>query len=549
MVSRDNLLPLANDYFESMAACFPVMCASDEFHFLPRAQAAAKYDYRMEQLDRGSIADTITQLQNMRARFEKMDTTGWPLERCIDRDLLIANINGVLIELHHHQSWRFNPLLYLKIAFIGLEQAITAPTADEQQRQDRLHARLKAIPALLDNAQSNLSTIDDDNIRMSQIMLEDALAYLGGLPSLGLALDEFLLHQVQEALLKFRHHLQDIPSRPPAAPSQDLLILTLRRHFRCRREPQEIYAIAEDQWHQTLAYLNDLQKSIDRKRTWQQLYQSFRPDAIQAAGTFDLYSREIKSLQAFFQYKEFDRACIGAPLELAQTPVFLQSVRSSASFAAALGNRASAPSFFYISPTPPPGSSSESRDDLRARLHREYQFLSAHETVPGHHLLDACRRIHPNPIRRQIESPLFYEGWATYAESLLFDYGYLDGPMLRLVDAKRRLWRLARCMIDVGSYGKQLSSTAALALLAQTGFSAEEGQRQIKRFRLNPGYQLCYSLGLYEIQQLKKKFAPLLGPGQFDIFILAGGELPFHRIAQRLAAQTDHSQALSPPAS
>ena len=55
-----------------------------------------------------------------------------------------------------------------------------------------------------------------------------------------------------------------------------------------------------------------------------------------------------------------------------------------------------------------------------------------------------------NPIRRQIESPLFYEGWASYAESMLIEYGYLDDPHGITRQSKRELWRSARCQIDVG---------------------------------------------------------------------------------------------------
>jgi uncharacterized protein (DUF885 family) len=56
-------------------------------------------------------------------------------------------------------------------------------------------------------------------------------------------------------------------------------------------------------------------------------------------------------------------------------------------------------------------------------------MLTAHETIPGHHFLDSIRRSLKNPIRRQIESPLFYEGWASYAESMLIEYGYLEETM------------------------------------------------------------------------------------------------------------------------
>jgi uncharacterized protein (DUF885 family) len=58
----------------------------------------------------------------------------------------------------------------------------------------------------------------------------------------------------------------------------------------------------------------------------------------------------------------------------------------------------------------------------------------------------------------------------------------------------------------------------------------------VRRFRLTPGYQLCYSLGRYEILRLRERFAPRLGRDVFHRTLLEGGELPFHLAAKRLEA-------------
>jgi uncharacterized protein (DUF885 family) len=52
---------------------------------------------------------------------------------------------------------------------------------------------------------------------------------------------------------------------------------------------------------------------------------------------------------------------------------------------------------------------------------------------------------------------------------------------------------------------------------------------------LNPGYQVCYSLGNYEFTQLKSAYAASLGNKRFHEHLLEGGELPFHLIDKRLA--------------
>lgn len=165
-------------------------------------------------------------------------------------------------------------------------------------------------------------------------------------------------------------------------------------------------------------------------------------------------------------------------------------------------------------------------------------MLTAHETIPGHHFLDSIRRRLVNPIRRQIESPLFYEGWASYAEFLLVDSGYIDSPMEALVDYKRRLWRSARCQVDVGLTTGKINLENAIHLLKVCGFSSEEAHRQVDRFRLNPGYQLCYSLGSNEFKQLRVSCGRHMDETRFHTFLMEGGELPFHLIEKRLAAST-----------
>jgi uncharacterized protein (DUF885 family) len=269
-------------------------------------------------------------------------------------------------------------------------------------------------------------------------------------------------------------------------------------------------------------------------KSWLELYHGYCPEEAGAIDTITLYEREMERLKHFFESNGFREVIAqGMPL-VCQTPTYLQSVRSSASFSAAFTRDAGERDFFYISTRAQQQRGYESGELLRKRFHREYKFLTAHETFPGHYLLDSTRRMLQNPVRSQIESPLFYEGWAYYVESLITEYGYADNPMDRLVDRKRRLWRAARCQIDIGLSTGRLVDEDALTLLTTAGFSPEEARGQIDRFRLNPGYQLCYSLGRFEILQLREAGADRMGHDRFHRLLLEGGELPFHLIEKKL---------------
>ena len=60
---------LALRYFNDLAGRFPVMCASDEFHFLPRAQAAAEYYDRLDDLEGSAIEECVGRLKSFRQKL------------------------------------------------------------------------------------------------------------------------------------------------------------------------------------------------------------------------------------------------------------------------------------------------------------------------------------------------------------------------------------------------------------------------------------------------------------------------------------------------
>lgn len=542
---NNSLTELALDYFEHIAKWFPVMCASDEFHFLPRAEQASQYYDRLENFDGDRVDHCIAELRKFQNQCHRMAARENDLGRLTDLELLSANISGILIELTINESWRHNPLFYLKIAFIGLDHALTKPASGPEERIERVVARLRAIPQLLQQAKDNMDSVPQTYHEAALAMVIDCENYVGEIgeryvDGLGrLPAEE--LQQTRSALNAFGKYLDTLSPVPDQRLGLTALEATLEEHFQSIRSLAEIYEIAEEEWQENLAKLKELQAKIDPNKSWTALYHAHSPADVEKMDMISLYRREIERLGRFFREHGFGDINLSAPPELCETPTYLRSVRSSASFSAAFSTDIREKNFFYIT-TQLAGQRGEATANLvQKRLHREYKFLSAHETYPGHHLLDTVRRRLVNPVRRQIESPLFYEGWAYYAESLLAEYGYVDSLMDHLIDRKRRLWRAARCKIDVGLTTGILNREDAVELVTSGGFSLQEANYQIDHFQLNPGYQLCYSLGRYEIMQLRETYAGRIGLDRFHRQLLEGGELPFHLIEKRLKAAISNS--------
>jgi hypothetical protein len=528
---------LALDYFDYLARHFPVMCASDEFYFLPRAERARQYYDRLDNFDKSLIEDHLSTLKQFQNKIDRLVSGEDDFEKLADLELLKANIAGILIELEMKQSWRYNPLLYLKIAFIGLDHALTKPVPEPEERTERVRARLEAIPRLLKQAAENIESVPETYWRAAVSMVNDCNSYLAeineSIAEMGGGDLGERLQKTRSALNGFDNVLRTFSPVPDQRFATPAIETTLRDHFLSPRSLFEIFTIAVEEWDENIKQLKKLQAKIDPGKSWIELYDAYSLSDSEKKDTISLYQREIDRLASFFREHGFREIDSGSSLKLCETPSYLRSIRNSASFSAAFDTDAGEEDLFYITTFLPHQKDGGSGDLAKKRLNREYKFLTAHETVPGHHLLDSVRRGLKNPVRRQIESPLFYEGWAYYAESLLTEYGYVDDPIDCLIDCKRRLWRAARCQIDVGLATGMLDREGALKLLTTAGFSMEEASAQVDRFQLNPGYQLCYTLGRFEIMKLKETYGITTGRDEFHRLLLEGGELPFHLIEKR----------------
>ena len=533
---------LADDYFSFLARNFPVMCASDEFHFMPRVEEACQFYDSLDSMEEAEIINCTRRLKVWENETERMlENHAWQstvqkrndetmLQAYSDLHLLKSSISALLIEFEYKKSWKHNPLLYLKIGFIGIDHALQKPSASKRETLERARKRLETMPTLLNRARENLDVVPEIYLRGALDMADDCRAYLEEIPKSSPENGELssAAAKAAAALAIFRDHLSHV--RPGAASPMNpkmLLEKTVRDHFQLGLTIPEIMGVARTQWDENLHVLEELGSRATTEGGWLALYDSMRPCELRNMDIIELYRQEYRRLQNHFNslwsfWKEEE-----ARLHICETPRYLRSIRASASFSAAFSRDSREDSFFYITTVLPDEEESKS---LNSRLHREYLFLTAHETCPGHHYLDHIRRNIPNSVRRQIESPLFYEGWATFAESLLLETGYTKDTREKIVFHKRNLWRAARCLVDVGLTAGLMDMEEARRLLMTSGFSEDEATSQIRRFRLNPGYQLCYSLGLHEILKLKRNYGTLLGNDRFHLLLLKGGELPFSLI-------------------
>jgi uncharacterized protein (DUF885 family) len=163
----------------------------------------------------------------------------------------------------------------------------------------------------------------------------------------------------------------------------------------------------------------------------------------------------------------------------------------------------------------------------------EIEALTAHESVPGHHLQIALQyELKGLPeFRRNAGYTAFIEGWALYAEGLGSELGLYTDPFQKIGQLNYDMWRAVRLVVDTGIH--QFGWTREQAIYyfkTNTGKSDQDIQNEVDRYISWPGQALAYKLGQLKIQALRAEAEKALG-SRFDVRafhdqILGSGALP-----------------------
>ena len=97
----------------------------------------------------------------------------------------------------------------------------------------------------------------------------------------------------------------------------------------------------------------------------------------------------------------------------------------------------------------------------------EIEALTAHESVPGHHLQIALSyELTGLPqFRRNADYTAFVEGWALYSEKLGYDLGLYKDDFSKFGQLNYDMWRAVRLVVDTGMHAVQVDARPGHLLL------------------------------------------------------------------------------------
>lgn len=153
----------------------------------------------------------------------------------------------------------------------------------------------------------------------------------------------------------------------------------------------------------------------------------------------------------------------------------------------------------------------------RAPTRYEIETLTAHESVPGHHVQwSLAREISNVPYRNLMPTTAFIEGWALYCERQAEGLGLFTDQLSSLGMWSSQSWRAARLVVDTGIHAKGWSRQRAIEyMLENTATSRANAEGEVDRYIGNPGQSLAYMTGLLALQDLRAEAEARLGK-QFE---------------------------------
>jgi len=525
---------IARDYFNYLGCHLPQQCANDEFYFLPRSEAAIQHLNKLDDLSPEKIQEHIRYVQNLLSEISPEAQAS--LEKEIDRLFLKQSMESFIREFEDAKAWQSDPTIYVKIPLFATDQVISQRDSSLNQIKADLSTLFSQIPSFLSLAIKNLHSLSEISLQVALNMAQDAFDFynrdIRAFIEEKMGEDKGLfikIKKVLEAWERFKLDLLHLPSTESFSMREDSLKKIFTVSLGYPKSPSEILEMAQEAYQNTQEKLLSLARKIDSSKNWHQIIYEQYPSISSPLELMQLYQKEIENLRRFFYSHDIITIPSKENVIVLQTPSYLWSLRATASYRPPLTGKSKGHGIFYITP---------GKDDLEL-ISAHCPYLSAHETYPGHHILDHLRIHHSNPIRRQIESPLFYEGWACYSEQLLDELGYIKDPRQKLIQLKRQLWRDLRAILDIELQNGKITLAQGAKKIELLGFSSKRAQRQIRRFALTPGYQSCYSMGTHEILRLRRQFSSQLALKTFHDALLGGGQIPFHLVEKRLKAQRE----------
>ncbi|MGB6411349.1 MAG: DUF885 family protein [Candidatus Deferrimicrobiaceae bacterium] len=513
---EDILQPIAENLFDYLGKTFPVCCGSDEFYYFPQIIPAQGGWAGWDNFTPEKIGEVTRRLSSVEEEI------GLFSGKTEDRDLLadaetlkrmVRTLREQFGDVRFHET---QPTFHLTVMCVGL----AASLGDSDHRAWSLRAN--TLPSFLTQARETLTDMPRLFRDLGLGMTRDIKAWLKSLEK-----EKIDIAPVYSAVLRFEDFLRSARTKSRYLLPPEIVERIVKEHMGCGVASSEVRDAILEEISEMGGILETGCADLFPGDSWKEAIRKIPLPDIPEGGTLALYREEADNLLRHCIRARFVPEDLPAisPLRIETLPPYLEAIRAASAYSFTPENPTRGGTFFVV---PREGPWDDNREDLA-----DYRMLTAHEAYPGHHLLDSWRWHFVSPTRRPVEMPLFYEGWACFAEELMRVTGYFSGPVDLLLLAKRRYRRAVRGLVDLDLQTGTIDERQAACLLADSGIPTDAASSVVAKYALRPGYQVCYTFGLRRFLDLYSRYGTD-DVKRFVEAVLSCGEIGFEHVENQL---------------
>jgi hypothetical protein len=511
------------------------------------------WDAQIDDTSAAAITAEIARLKDTQAKLRAIDGAKLAAMDRDDRDVLLAQIDGQLLQDETIQGWRHDPGTYVNLATNAAFQLIERDFAPLPERMKNLVARENRIPALFAQAKANLTNIPPVYIDIALENLDGGISFLGkDVPAAFAGVKDAGLQQQLAASTKaavaaandFKTWM--IAQKPNAHGSFVLGRASLQRLLATDMVDvpvEKVLAAGEAQFAKDHADFLTNEKLIDPKNPSKALAEvgADHPDA---AHMIPVARDGLTTLQHFIT----EHHILTLPSQMlptvAATPVFQRAVIFGQLDPPGPLETHATKAYYDITPPDPKWPVAKQNDLLAYFNHALLQNLSVHEALPGHYTQFLFARANPNwsLVRKMAGSYTVTEGWAHYSEQMMLDEGLSAGdPKVKLSQLQDALLRDCRLIASIKMHTGVMTLEQATQMMQTQCFQPPSvAPGEARRGTNDPGYY-SYTLGKLEILKLRadaqKKEGKAFSLTKFHDAFLNAGLVPVAIIRREMGVE------------
>lgn len=508
---------LEDDFVYGALALSPVGATSAGYH----EHKGKRLDEMLDDFTPQGINDQRRFYFELHNRMELMKQDSLDAEQRADYRMIDDQINLALLEINRIRSFTHNPTIYVELVGNALFTPFVLEYAPKPQRYHHIIKRLERVPALMMQAKQNLLDSPDVWTKVAQeendgnINLIDGTLRSNAPAELKGDYDKAAAGAL-DALRKFNDFLKNDLAKKTASwrLGKEKYNLKFKWTLDVGKTPEEALAEAE-------AALKSFQEEMKKLAGGKSIPEALNAIAQQhatAATYMDEAKRDLQEATDFVKAKNLAPLVGGGNLQVIDTPEFMRGIYGVGGFnpAPALEPRLGA--FYWVTPIPPGWPKERVESKLREYNAYGLHELTIHEAMPGHYVqFEYANNVEPKTrrvLRNVWGNGPYVEGWATYAQQVMSDEGYLNNSVpLRMTFLKQMLRVVTNAIMDVRMQTMDMSDEEAMGLMLKQGFQEkEEATAKLQRAKLSSAQLPMYFVGWRGWLQVREEYKKRKGP-------------------------------------